>query len=84
MIDKQQLVARIKRSSKYSHQAPSEGWFAAEIIDAQFDHVVYGNDNCYRFADVSLGVVVGGAVIELAGGKKINTDVAGLRSLADA
>lgn len=77
----QQLVARIKRSSKYSHQSPPEVWFAARIVD---DHLtpIRGNDNNYRFCDVALGVIVDGAVVELATGKTVQTEVYGLRQNA--
>lgn len=74
----QQLVARIKRSSKYSHQSPAEGWFAIEIVN-DFLMPVRGNGNNYRLTDLSLGVALDGGVIELANGKKIASEVAGLR-----
>lgn len=77
----QQLVARIKRSSKYSHQAPPQGWFAAKVVD-DFLTPVHGNANYYRFCDVALGVVVGDKVVELATGKTIKTEVAGMREYA--
>ncbi len=63
---RQQLVARIKRSSKYAHQAPEGGWF-----DVRLNHrypVVSGNNNAYEKSDVVFGVRLDdGTVVELKG-----------------
>lgn len=80
-MGQQQLVARIKRSSKYSHQAPPEGWFTVTIVDDRLSRI-RGNNNNYSLSDVALGVMVDGVVVELATGKAISTDVAGLRQHA--
>lgn len=79
----QQLVGRIKKSSRYSAQAPRQTWFTLTIVDDRLSPI-RGNDNNYRFCDVAMGVVVGGHVVELDTGKKIKTEIYGLRSLADA
>ena len=60
----QQLVARIKRTSKYSHQLPPGEWF-----DVRFNRrypVVSGNNNAYEKSDVVFGVRLDdGTVLEL-------------------
>lgn len=60
----QQLVARIKRTSKYAYQAPEGGWF-----DVRLSHrypVVSGNNNAYELRDVAFGVrLEDGTVVEL-------------------
>jgi hypothetical protein len=55
----QQLVARIKRTSKYVHQAPKEidgGWFDIHVCPDIGGHSIEGNHNRYRFCDVALGL----------------------------
>ena len=56
----QQLVARIKRSSKYAHQAPPKeidgGWFDIHVYPDIGGHSIEGNHNRYRFCDVALGL----------------------------
>ena len=66
---KQQLVARIKRSSKYHHQSPTEVWFVVEI-DGGGGHPI--------------GATVAGGAVEVATGKTIQTEVFGLRLREDA
>lgn len=60
----QQLVARIKRTSKYAHQAPQGDWFDVRINPRY--PVVSGNNNAYEMSDVVFGVRLGdGTVAEL-------------------
>lgn len=66
----QQLVARIKRSSKYHHQAPSGEWFDVRI-NRRYP-VVAGNNNAYEISDVAFGVRLDdGSVLDLTTGKTI-------------
>lgn len=65
----QQLVARIKRSSKYAYQAPEGGWFKVRLSHRY--PVVSGNNNAYELSDVVFGVRLDdGTVVDLAGGKR--------------
>ena len=60
----QQLVARIKRTSKYAYQAPEGDWFAVRISNHY--PVVSGNRNAYELRDVVFGVRLDdGSVMEL-------------------
>lgn len=60
----QQLVARIKRSSKYVYQAPPAGWFDV-CLNRRYP-VVTGNNNVYEMSDVAFGVRLDdGTVMEL-------------------
>jgi hypothetical protein len=64
----QQLVARIKRSSKYWGQTPPNKWFDVRVVDDWCP--VRGNNNQYRLGDVTLGVrLPSGAVMTLVSGK---------------
>ncbi|UYO41959.1 hypothetical protein KQX62_11975 [Rhodopseudomonas palustris] len=59
----QQLVARIKKSSKYSYQSPPGEWFEVSV-DRHKDF--RGNSNCYRACDLAFAVRLDdGTVIEL-------------------
>lgn len=61
----QQLVARIKRSSKYAYQAPKGGWFDVRVVP-DMGYGLRGNNNNYRFGDVVFGVRLDdGTVVEL-------------------
>jgi hypothetical protein len=61
----QQLVARIKRSSKYAYQAPEGGWFDVRVVP-DMGYGLRGNDNNYRFCDVVFGVRLDdGTIVEL-------------------
>jgi hypothetical protein len=51
----QQLVARIKRTSKYAYQAPAGGWFDVRVVRDR-GYGLRGNNNDYRFRDVIFGV----------------------------
>jgi hypothetical protein len=60
----QQLVARIKRTSKYAYQAPEGDWFAVRV-NRRYP-VVSGNNNAYELRDVVFGVRQDdGTVVEL-------------------
>lgn len=60
----QQLVARIKRSSKYRHQAPPGEWFQCQL--SRRYPVVSGNNNAYEMRDVAFGVRLDdGSVLEI-------------------
>jgi hypothetical protein len=51
---KQQLVARIKRTSKYFHQRPDGEWFDVRL-NRRYP-VVSGNNNAYELRDIVLAV----------------------------
>ena len=62
---RQQIVARIKRSSKYAYQAPKGGWFDVRVVP-DMGYGLRGNNNNYRFSDVVFGVRLDdGAIVEL-------------------
>lgn len=64
-VVRQQLVARIKRSSKYAYQAPKGEWFDVRVV-LDMGYGLRGNNNNYRFGDVVFGIRVDdGTVIEL-------------------
>ena len=65
----QQLVARIKRSSKYYGQTMPGEWFDVQVVD-DASYRLRGNDNDYRLSDVALGVRVGSVVVDLTTGKE--------------
>lgn len=66
----QQLVARIKRSSKYAYQAPKGGWFDVRVVP-DMGYGLRGNNNNYRFSDVAFGIRLDdGTIVELASGKR--------------
>lgn len=54
-VVRQQLVARIKRTSKYAYQAPEGGWFDVRVV-RDMGYGLRGNSNNYRFCDVVFGV----------------------------
>ena len=63
-MSEQQLVARIKRSSKYHHQRPEGDWFDVRL--SRRYPVVSGNNNAYELRDVNFGVRLDdGSVMEL-------------------
>ncbi len=49
-----QLVARIRRGSKYRHQAPPGEWFNIHLSNTHYSPVL-GNNNVYNFSDVVIG-----------------------------
>lgn len=60
----QQLVARIKRGSKYRHQSPPGEWFNVRL-NRRYP-VVEGNNNAYEMSDVTFGVrLEDGSILEL-------------------
>ena len=65
----QQLVARIKRSSKYYGQTEPGAWFDVRVV-ADTHYHLRGNDNNYRLSDVALGMRLDcGTVVDLVSGK---------------
>lgn len=62
-----QLYATIKRSSEYRHQHDGKVPFPVEFTDSGFSpHVVLGNDNRYRIADLRFYVKVGDQFVALS------------------
>lgn len=62
---RQQLVARIKRSSKYYGQTVPGEWFDVRMVEDRHYQVRGNNDN-YRISDLAFGVrLEGGTVVEL-------------------
>lgn len=55
MTEHQQLVARIKRSSKYYGQTKPGAWFVVHVVP-DMGYGLRGNNNNYRFGDVVFGV----------------------------
>lgn len=51
----QQLVARIKRSSKYWGQTAPNAWFDVRVV-TDTHYQLRGNNNNYRFVDVVMGI----------------------------
>jgi hypothetical protein len=67
----QQLVARIKRSSKYWGQTAPNRWFDVRVVDDPA-YRLRGNDNNYRPSDVALGMrLVDGSIVDLTSGRTI-------------
>lgn len=65
----QQLVARIKRRSKYWGQTAPHEWFDIRVVD-DAGYRLRGNDNNYRLGDVVIGVrLANGSIVDLANGK---------------
>jgi hypothetical protein len=64
-VERQQIVARIKRGSKYAYQAPKGEWFDVRIVP-DMGYGLRGNNNNYRFCDVVFGVRLDdGSIVEL-------------------
>lgn len=64
-MDQQQLVARIKRSSKYFGQTKPGAWFDVRVVEDR-SYPLRGNDNNYRLSDVAFGVrLKSGQIVEL-------------------
>ncbi|ARQ01916.1 hypothetical protein [Pseudorhodoplanes sinuspersici] len=53
---KQQLVARIKRSSKYYGQTAPGEWFDVKVVGWDRAYPLRGNHNNYRMSDVAFGI----------------------------
>jgi hypothetical protein len=67
----QQLVARIKRSSKYYGQTQRDVWFDVRVV-ADTHYHLRGNNNNYRLSDVALGMRFdGGIIVDLTNGKTV-------------
>lgn len=66
----QQLVARIKRSSKYYGQTEPGAWFDVRVVADTYYHL-RGNNNNYRLSDVTLGMRLDGGIVDFASGKTI-------------
>lgn len=65
----QQLVARIKRRSKYWGQTEPNQWFEIRVVD-DAGYRLRGNGNNYRLSDVVLGVrLANGTIVDLTNGK---------------
>lgn len=66
----QQIVARIKRNSKYWGQTMPDQWFDVCIVD-DTSYRLRGNGNNYRLKDVALGVRLdNGKIIDLTNGRE--------------
>jgi hypothetical protein len=64
-----QLVARIKRRSKYWGQTKPNVWFNVRVV-ADTYYQLRGNNNNYRLVDVVMGVrLEDGRVFDLSSGK---------------
>ncbi|EJN07919.1 hypothetical protein PMI42_07449 [Bradyrhizobium sp. YR681] len=70
MSEQQQLVARIRRGSKYWGQTPPNQWFDARMVADDHYHL-RGNGNNYRIVDVFFGVHVDGVILDLSNGKRV-------------
>lgn len=67
----QQLVARIKRSSKYYGQTVAGEWFEVRVVSNTSDYPLRGNNNNYRMSDVVFGIrLEDGTIADLSNGKR--------------
>lgn len=67
----QQLVARIKRSSKYYGQTDPGAWFDVRVVGDTLCRL-RGNNNNYRLSDVVLGMrIADNAIVDLTSGKTV-------------
>lgn len=66
-----QLVARIKRNSKYFGQTEAGAWF--DVIAVEDRHYqLRGNNNNYRVSDVVMGARVGNSIVDFSNGKMVS------------
>ena len=65
----QQLVARIKRNSKYWGQTAPNAWFNVRVVE-DTHYQLRGNNNNYRFSDVVMGIRFEGGVVDFKTGKR--------------
>ena len=65
----QQLVARIKRSSKYWGQSAPNAWFDVRVVADNY-YQLRGNNNNYRIGDVVMGVRIGETIMDFKTGKQ--------------
>ena len=63
-----QLVARIKRSSKYWGQSAPNEWFDVRVV-TDTHYQLRGNHNNYRFVDVVMGIRIGDIVVDFKTGR---------------
>jgi hypothetical protein len=71
-----QLVARIKRSSKYWGQTAPNQWFEVRVVEDNY-YQLRGNNNNYRLSDVVCGVrLPSGTIVDLAKGMMTHKIVA--------
>lgn len=68
----QQLVARIKRSSKYWGQTAPNAWFDVRVVEDTY-YQLRGNNNNYRFSDVVMGVRFEGGIVDFKTGRTTAT-----------
>lgn len=67
----QQLVARIKRGSKYFDQTPPGIWFDVRVVEDNYFQL-RGNSNNYRISDVVMGVrLSNGTVLDFSSGRTV-------------
>lgn len=65
----QQLVARIKRGSKYWGQTAPNAWFDVRVVTDTY-YQLRGNNNNYRFSDVVMGIrIEDGKVVDFKTGR---------------
>ena len=65
----QQLVARIKRRSKYWANTEPDQWFDVHVVE-DTSYRLRGNNNNYRLDDVIIGVrLANGFILDLVNGK---------------
>lgn len=68
-MSEQQLVARIKRNSKYWGQTAPHEWFEVRVVEDNY-YQLRGNSNNYRLSDVVCGIrLASGAVVDFAKGR---------------
>lgn len=68
-MSEQQLVARIRRSSKYWGQTAPHEWFEVRVVEDNY-YQLRGNSNNYRLSDVACGIrLASGAVVDFAKGR---------------
>jgi hypothetical protein len=67
-VARQQLVARIKKNSKYWGQTAPNEWFDVRVVPDNY-YQLRGNQNNYRFSDVVMGIRIDGAIVDFKTGK---------------
>jgi hypothetical protein len=66
-----QLVARIKRSSKYWGQTAPNHWFDVRVVENDY-YQLRGNSHNYRLCDVICGIrLASGTIVDLSNGKML-------------
>lgn len=70
----QQLIARIKRSSKYWGQTTPNEWFDVRVVPDNY-YQLRGNSNNYRFVDVVMGIrLEDGTIVDFKTGRVVIQD----------